>query len=338
MLENWLQSVDKNLFNKDLYSNRMLGHHFSTIEDMIQVEQSPTIKVTIIGDNQENLNAIRTHLYKMSYHFEHVQFIDLGCVRKTDPNFLIGLFNELLETSYKVVVLSQNQDVLLSYLKAKEKHITSFQLAAIDQKSNQDFVENLHGISYFYDIGLQGHLSTLRTIQNHQIIRLWEIKTNVMFCEGPCRNVDVAMVNLSALKHHEIIGHPNAGPAGMTSEEMTQIFRYFGFNENLTAIFIQEFDQNQDPYNQAGKLIAQLIYYYGKALEHCYEESFQNPSDFQEYVVQNTNMDDSMIFIRGNYSHRWWIKLPDATLIACSELDYKTACKNDIPTILLQNL
>ncbi len=335
MLENWLKKVNPEITSQIsqlnaktvAYAIKIHKHLFPNLDDC---------QVVLLSDQSEQMDAIRLEFYQMFNHFENIGIADIGDLRNSDSNFLINLFTELLESKVLPIILTEKNEVIQAFhfaLNAFHQNFSSLHCSKhLAFYSNNDHANCKEVIS----MGVQGHLNPPDQLNGNHIVRLAEIKDNIEEAEPYSRTVDTIVFHLSTLRHSEIIGSPSASPSGINGDEATQMFRYFGFNDQLKALFIKGYDKNYDFNHQTAQLIAQLIWYFIDAKNECIKENINSTEDFNEFLVDIEGLVDPISFIKAKKSGRWWIKSnTDNELIPCSYKDYLTACKNEIPDKLL---
>lgn len=335
MLENWLKKVNPEITSQISQLNT------KTVAYAIKIHKQlfPDIddcQVVLLSDDAEHMDEIRKQFYEMFNHFENIGIADIGDLRNSDSNFLISLFTELLESKVLPIIITSNPALIHAFhfaLNAFHENFTSLHCG----KRNAHYSENDHAnCKEVISLGIQGHLNASDNLKSNNIIRLAEIKNSIEEAEPYSRTVDTINFNLNIIRHSEIMGFQDASPSGINADDATQLFRYFGFNDQLKALFISNYNKQYDFNNQTSQLIAQLIWYFIDAKNECIKENINSTEDFNEFLVDIEGLVDPIAFIKAKKSGRWWIKSnTNKELIPCSYKDYLTACKNEIPDKLL---
>ncbi len=339
MLENWLKKVSPSLTEElAVLSSESIGRSIKINKNLFP--QLDDCQVVIFSDNSTNMDFIRTQFYEMYHHFDNLFFADLGEVRNIDTNFLINLFNELLESKLIPIIISNNNELIHTFHYALNSFNNAFSVLHCG-KLNAPYSDNDYAnCKSVHSMGVQGHLVSPGLLNNKYIIRLGEIKNSIIEAEPMTRNVDTIHFNIDALKHSEVTGQLNTSPCGLDAEEFTQLFRYFGYNDILKAIFITGYESEYDFNRITAQLIAQGLWYFIDAKDNCFKENIDSNEDYNEFVVDIEGLDSPLAFIKAKKSGRWWIKShhDHNILIPCSYKDYEMACNNEIPNRLIETL
>ena len=335
MLENWLKKVNPELTSaiSDL-SIESIGrsiHIHKTIFPSIE-----DCKIVLLSDQASHMDAIRVQFYEMYHHFDNLMIADLGDIRNNDSNFLISLFTELISSGHIPVILSENKELIHAFHYALNAFHEPFTSSHCGKRlafySSDDYANCKHVLS----IGTQSHLNAPSDLSTREFIRVGEIKSKIIEAEPFLRNSDTICLDLNIIRQADIPGCPDGSPSGINSEEATQLFRYFGFNDKLKALFIHNYHSDYDFNMQSAQLIAQGIWYFCEAINHCQMENINSNEDFHEFLVDIDGLDEPLTFIKAKKTGRWWMKdHAEEKLIPCSYSDYQTACKNEIPDKLI---
>jgi len=335
MLENWLKKVNPEITSQISQLNT------ETVAYAIKIHKQlfPDIddcQVVLMSDDPINMDEVRKQFYSMYNHFDHICIADIGDLRNSDSNFLISLFTELLESKVIPILVTNDKNLIHSFhfaLNAFHADFTSLYCGKQIAFYSENEYANCKSV---ISMGLQGHLNPRSFLNKKDIVRLADIKSNVEEAEPYTRTADTIVFDLNILSHASIPGNTLASPSGLTADDATQLFRYFGFNDQLKGLFIHNYDHNYDFNNQTSEVLAQLIWYFLEAKNECVKENIDSTEDFHEFLVDIEGLEDPISFIKAKKSGRWWIKSnTHSDLIPCSYSDYLTACKNEIPEKLL---
>lgn len=360
MLDNWLRPINANLAGE---LGLMEGHFGSRI---LRFESElPSLKntqVAIIGIGEQETNAVRRAIYRMSFPFGKMQIADLGNLRKEDNSFLIPLLQELLEGKICPVVISRDEKFMQAQFKAhhavlpfvsfvsvaedvafhpKRSELKGYHLNPILDGKNQLF--------HFSAIGCQSHFVEEEVFlelekRDFDCIRLGKAKANLPDIEPFIRDADLVSFHLDALKSPEAPGVADASPSGFFSEEACQITRYAGMSDKLTSIGFYGFRNELDtPQNQTAQTLAQLVWYFMDGFFNRKKDFPASMDDLTEYIVDFKGHDYQLTFWKSNKTGRWWLQVPVKTkkkqqrhrLIPCSYNDYLQTSKGELPNRLL---
>jgi len=339
MLENWLRKVSPSLTTElSTLSPESIGRSIKIHKDLFP--QLDDCQIVILSDDSENMDFIRTQFYEMYHHFDNLFFADLGEIRNSDTNFLINLFNELLESKLTPIIVSNNQELIHTFHFALNSFHNSFSSLFCGKVNAPYSANDYANCRSVHSLGVQGHFVPSSIINHKHIVRLGDIKDCIEEAEPITRNVDTIQFDLSVLKQSEAPGQQNTSPCGLNAEDYTQLFRFFGYNDVLKAIFITGYESSYDFNRVSAQLIAQGLWYFIDARDNCFKENIDSNEAFHEFVVDIEGLDEPLSFIKAKKSGRWWIKSHDdeKVLIPCSFKDYEMACNNEIPNRLFETL
>lgn len=336
MLENWLSKVCPEITSaiSDL-SPESIGQGIKIYKSLFP--DLNDCQIVILSDNSEDMDKIRLQFYEMYHHLDNLYLADIGNLRNTDTNFLISLFTELLESKLLPIVITTNEEIIHTFHFALNSFHNKFESLYCGKRISKMSKLDYANCQKITSLGIQGHLNALDDLSEDDIVRLAAIKGNIEESEPFTRNVDTIIFNLNCIKHSEIIGYQDASPSGLDADEVTQLFRYFGFNDNLKGLFIYGYNGKYDFNHQTSQLISQVLWYFTEAKNHCITENITSTEDFHEFVVDLEGLDDPITFIKAKKSGRWWLKSVDnEKLIPCSYKDYLMACQNEIPDRIIK--
>lgn len=315
----------------------------------------------------EGPDYIRKALYSLFKGSYKPKIIDLGNIRKghsvDDTYFaLTAVVSELIKNNTLPIILGGSQDLTFANYRAYESlgkvmNILSidstFDLGHAEQEINAKSYLNkiiLHQPNFLFNytnIGYQSYLVdpesvTLMNKLYFDTYRVGKIRAQLENSEPLARNADLITVDVSAIRHADAPGNPNASPNGFYGEEMCQIMRYAGLSDKLTSIGFYELNPGLDINNQTAKLLAQMIWYfiegfYNRKNDHPYN----NIQEYVKYTVSIKDHKDQLVFYKSKKSDRWWMDVPVKNnlrdvyekhhLVPCSYTDYEEACRDDIP-------
>ena len=306
-------------------------------------------QVALLGFDEEIADGIRRDLYTCSFNFDRLQLLDLGNLRRRDPEFVIQILTELREAGMNIVVLGAD----ISFQQAQLKTIEKKQNAAFIQKTGQPLFdpaleslllpnEHLHKVKL---IGYQAHLihpEKLSDPKLKQSLSLGMFRNNMRDAEPVLRDVSSTHFYLDCIRYSELPGISGTSPSGFTSEEACQLMRYLGLNPYTNLITILGYDPKYDFHNQGVKMVSQLIWYYLDGLDNKKLDRPDARENMTQYLVEMNEYQISLAFWKSDYSGRWWVEIPvekqESYLLPCSFMDYKMACNNEMPKRIMNEL
>ena len=155
------------------------------------------------------------------------------------------------------------------------------------------------------------------------------MKENLEEMEPVLRNSNLLSFDISAIKNSDAPSNA-CSPNGLTGEEACGLSRYAGMSTNLSSFGIYGYQPRADVSELTAKQIAQMLWYFidGKSRSKQ-EASMKDTNLFNEFNIVFAEVNTR--FLQSRRTGRWWMELPDKTLIACSYNDYLCAGRNEIP-------
>lgn len=361
MIENWLRPLNLEEFELNKLDNSKMGRRMSFFDSSLADLKG--ISLAIIGFGENEANAVRKELYKMSFAFGGMKIADIGNIRREESSFAIPLFKDLLESGICPVIIGRNNHLVKAQFDAHHASQQFISLSVIDEtigfrpekEVDSEFFLNpvVHGSSrpfYISLIGCQSQFiddSSLGMLEkmNFDMIRLGKVKTAFSEIEPLLRDADMISFNLRALKSCDAPAVRNSSPSGFFSEEACQICRYAGLSDKLSSIgfygYDSEFEIDRD--KQTPKTLAQMIWYFIDGYYNRRNDFPVSMDGLMEYIVDFKGHDYQLTFWKSNKTGRWWIQVPVKTkkklqrhqLIPCSYNDYLLASNEEIPERLI---
>ncbi|GHV72596.1 arginase [Bacteroidia bacterium] len=312
-------------------------------------------------------DVIREHFYNLCQHTPSVHIADIGnIVIGRRPNDTYAALSEvmvyLFELNIIPLVLGGSQDLTYAMYKAYAKRKQVMNLMLLD--ANIDLGDPEQGItsrSYLSKIivdhpnylfflaqaGFQTYLTDAQALQllenlSFEVYRLGAIRKDLTAFEPVIRGVDALSIDMSVVRYSDSPGHENSQPVGLFGEEICQLVRYAGTNENLSSIGFFEYNPQYDNNGQSAQLIAIMMWYFIDGYSNRkHEYPHLNKDNLTKYIVTIADSDENLVFYKSKISDRWWVEVPSHKphhntqnhryIIPCSYADYETAMRNQIP-------
>lgn len=359
MLDNWLKPISPSALPKELAPHQFGAQvllYKDTLPDLTET------RLALLSTQEAEADAIRRALYQMSFPFGILKVADLGNVRKSEPNFVIPLLKELLDSQIIPILLSPSELHLVALYKAFQSLQSHVSLTVVDERVRLDVSQNQKQAHYLNDIllnprsrlfhfsavGCQTHYTDPAAFyfldqNNFDCIRLGSVRADLSEAEPVIRDGDLLGFHLSALKQADAPAQEMPTPSGFTIEEACQLCRYAGVSDKLKAFGLFGFQEAHDYNAQTAQGLAQMIWYF---IEGFYNRKNDYPASNEgltEYIVDFKNMEYQLVFWKSQRSGRWWMQVPIKIgkkfnrhrLIPCSYNDYKMACQDELPERLL---
>lgn len=310
---------------------------------------------------------VRRHLYKLYPHWNHINMVDLGNLKKgnkvEDTYFALKeVVAFLVKKGIVPILLGGSQDLTYANYMAYENTGRVVNIASIDpifdlgheddELNSRSYVSRiiLHQPNFlfnFTNIGYQSYFvnqDALILMRNlyFDINRLGNVRANLEETEPMVRNADILTIDVSAIRAADAPGNYYAGPNGLSGEEACQISRYAGMSDQLGCVGFYEYNPRFDIREQTARLVAQMIWYFLDGFSNRNQDfPGENKQDFSIFRVLVEEYDEELVFLKSKKTNRWWLELPvkiitDKQLarpqfIPCSYEDYKTALQKEIP-------
>jgi len=311
-------------------------------------------------------DKVREQLYDLNRITPRMKILDLGNLKVgnsvNDTYFALkDVCETLKEMGKTAIIIGGSQDLTFGIAKCFEfdpfnmvtvdpkfdfrKGIRTFNSETylnllLEKRSRLFSLTTLAYQSYFTDPLELDHFS-----QNScEARRLGQIRYDMASIEPILRNTNIFSFDINAVRGVDAPGQYFNSPNGLYAEEACQIARYAGMSDRLNfAGFFNVLPKN-DHQNLTAKLMAQVIWHF---IEGFYFRTAEFPesksSDFNQFLVDMEDIDLPLVFFQSRKTGRWWMEIRDAEeetqlIIPCTEEDYTTASKNEIPDRWWKNL
>ncbi|MDP4205132.1 MAG: formimidoylglutamase [Bacteroidota bacterium] len=307
-------------------------------------------------------DKIREELYNLAWNFNELKIVDLGNLIQgntiDDSYSALKMVCELLmEANVTVIVLGADQDLTYGLFNAynTDKQInllcvdSAFDLTPVISDFNASCwlngllhpkIQNLRNVSFLayqtYFVGEE--LLRLTREKFFDELRLGILRNKMDVAEPYFRDSDLVSFDISSIRSADAPAHVNAGPNGLYGEEACALARYAGISDRLTIFGLFGMNPSLDFRNISAELSAQIIWYF---IEGFYFRRKDYPAgsleNYTRFYVEIDDIDFPLVFYKSSGSDRWWMELTwdgepvRTTVVSCTEDDYKTACKSEVP-------
>lgn len=299
-------------------------------------------------------DQIRERFYELHYWHYDVSIGDLGNIVLGETiedtyHAIATAISILLEKGKKIILLGGSHDLTVGQYKAYQKLNQLIHLTCIDSEvnlqeeemiSDQGFLldlltSNNNFIRHFTHIGFQTFYNSPDVLQSldrlrFDCYRLGQVRHDLSSVEPDLRSTNALSVDLNVLRYTEASYIKRKQPNGLKNDELCQLIRYAGMNDEISTLGIYGYDVDKDETESGAEAIAQMIWYFIDGINAQKSEiDIHNIELFEQHIVKCSGYD--ILFMKSPKTERWWFISSDKKMIPCSETDFKLATKNEIP-------
>ncbi len=307
--------------------------------------------------------SIRNQLYQLAKIPGKLKIIDLGDMKRgvTFEDSVAGLVDilvYLLEQEIFPVILGGSSALALPVDRAMNRIKRKYTLATIDSRIDYIGKSSAYGslnylaeiidgrdcmLNHFINIGYQTQLNDQRVVnkfhkKHAELVRIGEARKAIHLTEPLIRDTDVVLFDMSSVRQSDAPGTISPSPNGFYGEEICLLARYAGISDNLSLFALFDVDPDIDIKGQTAGLAAQIVWFF---LEGFSQKQYETPfldvdnGRFTRYHVSVSDIDGDMIFVKSNFTDRWWVEVTNTgdehKFIACSNEDYLKANRGEVP-------
>lgn len=339
-----------------------IGKHILKYEDSFP--ELDGIEVVIIGvleyrggritKNEENgPDLIRRQLYNLHYWHTDVTLADLGNIKRgstlEDTYAAIKIvLTALFKMNKTVIILGGSHDITLAQYEAYRTLEKTVEITCVDStidlytesplKSENFLLEMLTGepnlVKHYNHIAFQSYFVHPRMIETldklrFDCFRVGVVQENMEEMEPVIRSSDMVSFDISAIRNSDSPAS-RISPNGLTGSEACVLARYAGISSKLTSFGIFGYRPSLDRGGLSSMQIAQMIWYFIDGKNKKLQEALlENENDFFQFHLTFGEIEST--FLQSKKTGRWWMQMPDKKFTPCSQRDYLTASKNEIP-------
>lgn len=307
-------------------------------------------------------DTIRDELYKLMKNHVSLKIIDLGNIEPgaTVKDTYVALqyvVNELISLNTVPIILGGSHDLTIGQYLAYQYFGKPIHLVVADERidllhindaaTDDNFLAGIfrhepNFLHHFSIIGYQSYFTTEDTVatlekMNFDVYRLGILRDRMEEVEPVLRDADLFSFDVRAIKSTDAPGVLHPTPNGFYSEEACQVMRYAGLSDKLTSVGIYNYNPYYDERGQTAQLLAQMVWYFVDGFTHRKHDSpLYNQDNFLKYIVQISDADIELMFLKSKISGRWWMQVrhhavAKTQLMPCSYNDYLQASRNELP-------
>ena len=312
--------------------------------------------------------AIRDALYALAHPAPRLRVTDLGNLRVTDLTMeseaerLAYVLSVLHQQQKTVILLGGNQALTMAQLAGLPQALEKPEYVHIDNRldlldsglvldersfnhrilSNNDF----DGVVMSH-LGYQQYLipeSEKAWLRNLHIpaLRYGLVSERPEEAEPALRTCHAVSFDLAAVRASEAPGSATATPGGFDPVEACRLARFSGMGYHLLSFGLYGYQPGLDPTGRGAQLLAMLAWYVAEGMANRIDDHPKSSAGhLQRFSVHVNASIPPIAFFKHNHTGRWWMEVPHpddleqlsprVRLVACTENDYETARKDDIP-------
>ncbi|HET6556053.1 MAG TPA: formimidoylglutamase [Prolixibacteraceae bacterium] len=313
-------------------------------------------------------DEIRKHLYSLNRTGPRVRILDLGNLKlghtANDSYFALrDICDYFIENKQTVIVLGGSQDLTFGITKAFEGRM--FNLVTLDPKLDyRKGVKTINSENYlnlifekqknlysYTAIGYQNYFVDATELDQFNnfywdLKRLGQIRYDLPGSEPIFRDANVFSFDFNAIRFQDAPGQSFASPNGLYSEEACQLARYAGTSDAMNVAGFFNLIPDKDLSGNSSKLMAHIVWHFIEGFVSRKPEDPTDDSDnFQQFIVDMSDMDMTIGFFQSRLSGRWWMEIADFEqrgrglyVVPCDEDDYQKASHGEIPDRWWKNM
>jgi arginase family enzyme len=313
-------------------------------------------------------DEIRKHLYNLNRIGPRLKILDLGNLKTgnsvNDSYFALrDICEHFLENKQILIVLGGSQDLTFGITKAFEGRL--FNLVTLDPKLDfRKGVKTINSENYlnlifekqknlysYTALGYQNYFVDATELDQFNdfyfdVKRLGQVRYDLTSTEPILRNANIFSFDLNAVRYQDAPGQSFASPNGLYSEEACQIARYAGTSDGLNIAGFFNLIPERDLSESSSKLMAQIVWHFLDGFfNRKPEDPLEDSDDFNQFIVDMSDLDMTLVFFQSRISGRWWLEISDEEkkkkgmyVIPCDEEDYNKASHGEIPDRWWKNI
>ncbi|NNE30622.1 MAG: hypothetical protein HKN16_13365 [Saprospiraceae bacterium] len=357
MYKNWFSPSQEFQDIPRGHSDSSFGHSLQTF-DHFQINPKGS-KIALVGYEAKMANRVRSSLFRLESPWKSLPIVDLGNLRKQDPNFAIQAGKALVADGIIPLFIGGSEDLSRVLLESFQEYRSHINLVLVDQDLNAFRIDKgywqnvLQGAGHLKDISLMAYQShflsqsetSLLEDRFLDILRLGQIRKNPEASEPVARNADIISINLNVIRYSDCPEQKIPSSNGLFGEELCRISRYAGISDKLRAFAIHGIGEMSEGFSPGADIMAQCIWYFVDGVMARRSDFPVSTGHLREYLVDHQSFDDQISFWKSDLTGRWWVQLwgdeedpKKAKMIPCTLEDYQLASNDELSERLLRFL
>lgn len=376
-LLHYFDPVDFEKFECPDWANKKhtLGFQLQKNQEKLKIEKTELFIIGVPEDRNSTIpgaglapDEIRKHLYSLNRIGARLKALDLGNLKPgitaNDTYFALrDICEHIIESHQTLVVLGGSQDLTFGITKAFEGRL--FNMVTVDPKfdyrkgtktiNSENYLnlifEKQKNLFSYTVLAYQNYFvdqSDIDLFNNYywDIKRLGQVRYDLTSVEPVLRDANIFSFDINAIRCIDAPGQSMKSPNGLYSEEACQIARYAGISDSLQIAGFFNLIPGKDPSANSTNLMAQIVWHFVEGFFHRKpEDPLEDSEDFNQFMVDMSDINMTMVFFQSRVSGRWWMEISDFEhrknkmyVVPCDEDDYKKAAQGDIPDRWWKNI
>ncbi|MDR1592852.1 MAG: hypothetical protein LBS43_00025 [Prevotellaceae bacterium] len=303
-------------------------------------------KIAILGVGAEKgLTLVRKSLYGL-YCGHEVGISDLGNIAQSKIDKLKEIIKALSDKNICTIIIGNSVDILPVCIEAlaEKKSISASAVypAVVGSEFTDSLINNkFRNLFDFNFLAYQTYLSDPETLNMlsscyFETLRLGKFREDNRIYEPALRDSDIFSLDMASVRKPEIADSLYSGLNGLYSEEVCLIARHAGISDRLKIANIFCHDKVEKD-GQKNALIAQIVWHIVDGIANRANEiMLNNVNGIKKILINLEKPTEQLVFYYSDITNRWWMEIREDSeknplIISCTENDYKTACRRDVP-------
>lgn len=321
MLEHWIQPISNAGFQQNPHDSDRIRNNLATLSGD-RFHSSDSREVALIAGDARWGKLVRRHLYQFAYRMPSIRVYDLGDLRRSDPDFVVGPLMELLEAGVVPVVygvhIGMTKALRQGFDYVRRKMIPTIACERVPP----DSYSGDHPLSV---IGVQQHLMPPKDLKQIHTLHLSHARTNPSEADILIRESNAFVFDLSALASNDLPAQRSMSASGFNALEGCMLMRYAGLHDGTRAVMVTGHDPLSLQLDSSANTTAQLIWYFLEAFDQCIAEDPRTSAFCRKYALHLDGYDLNFQFFKSERTARWWMQVSGAEnepIYPCTYEDY----------------
>jgi hypothetical protein len=328
MLEHWIQPLDSSAFFKDYLDADRIGTNLASLTE--KPKAAGTREIALIGVDSRWAKFVRRHLYQFTYRMSDSRIYDLGDLRRSDPDFMIGPLVELISSDICPILIG-GQFGAVKALRQSFAHLRlPFHPVAMHERLPEALIAADESATV---IGVQQHLVQREIPPHMSVAHLSNMRNIISNAEPIIRDSNCTIFDFTSMTMADMPAQKSGSSSGFCTEEACVIMRYAGLHSGTRAVVLSGHDPMSLQMDLSANTTAQLIWYFMEAYCQSVIEDPLNSPHCTTYAMHLDEYDTDLKFFKSERTGRWWVQMNPSDLAQaypCTFQDYQLATNGQV--------